>query len=161
MARLKIWLRLGGTALLALLALLALGAQLAWAAPIAPTAVRGVNAIHAVNAKPLSDPMRPFGALASPGQRPTAGGPASTTASPAAAEPSAAQPRLQATRRNEQGVWVALIDERWRSVGERHGDSVVSAIRAGDVVLTQGSQRTTIALQGAPVASGKTNLETR
>lgn len=132
------------------LVLAAAVAQLVWAGPPAKPAT------------PLNDPMRPQGASAATAPRPVSAGAgpgANPSASPAAPEPAEVLPRLQATRRSDQGVWVALIDDRWRSVGERHGDSVVASIRAGDVVLTHGSQRTTITLLEARSTPSKTNLD--
>ena len=100
----------------------------------------------------LADPMRPSGRAQAFGGT---GGAVATSVNATSAltsaltgAPAADTPRLQATRRNDRGVWIALIDERWRAVGERHGQATVAAIRAGDVVLTEGSQRLTLTLAG-------------
>lgn len=86
--------------------------------------------------------------------RPPASLQASTPASPAnlavASTPAAdALPVLQGTRRNQQGTWLALLDGRWRAVGERHGDAVLSSVRATEVQMSMGSQRLTIKLDTA------------
>jgi len=121
-----------------------------WQGPVVcAMAVGSASSWASAGQTALADPMRPSASVqtfsASPTAKPGSDAPAVST--------TLESPRLQATRRNDKGVWIALIDERWRSIGERHGQATVAAIRAGDVVLTEGSQRLTLTLQGASPAA--------
>ena len=94
-------------------------------------------------AEPKNDPMRPPMVLRAAATPAAANG---TGAAPAPA-PAHLLPVLQGTRRSAQGTWLALLDGRWRAVGERHGEAVVTAVRPTEVQLTAGGQGLTVKLQ--------------
>lgn len=119
--------------------------------------------VHAAAAGPLiagmlcltplgaqSDPMRPLAGatgLKEVSSQPTASGHRSAIDGQAPAVlPSPPPPRLVAIRQDSQGVWHALFDERWLTIGDRLGTLRVAAIDAGAVSLREGRQTRTVHL---------------
>jgi hypothetical protein len=89
---------------------------------------------------PGRDPMRPAAAAAPAGTDAAASPPAAAESEPGGL------PQFQATHRTADGRRAALLDGRWRAVGERVGDLRVAAVGEADVVLARGSERITLSL---------------
>lgn len=89
-----------------------------------------------------SDPMRPSPVAAAGAMPLTA---AAGTAATDAVDDSGL-PRLEATHRSAAGRRAALIDGRWRAVGDTVGELRVASVGEADVVLTRGGERVTLSL---------------
>lgn len=106
-----------------------------------PAATRAADTTPGVSF--VADPMRP--AMPATARASTA---------PAATAPRAVEalvddrglPRLEATHRSASGRRAALLDGRWRTVGEAVGGLRVAAVGEADVVLTRGDERITLSL---------------
>lgn len=119
----------------ALAAALAVGVVMA----CPPAAAQATDATPRVSF--TADPMRPSPVAAAP-----AG--VAVEARDAALDPGegGGLPRLEATHRSAAGRRAALIDGRWRAVGDAVGDLRVVAVGEADVVLTRGGERVTLSL---------------
>jgi hypothetical protein len=115
-----------------------------------PVSAAGLVMAGALCLTPLgaqSDPMRPLGGgngLKDVSSRPSA--PGSTPAAPAEAAPAPPPARLVAIRLDSQGVWHALFDERWLTIGDRLGAQRIAAIDAGSVQLREGKRTRSVHL---------------